>query len=409
MISYSSSSRVAIIILLAFFFLMIPKACASACLNNLTIIPKSFVQNETIKFKFSLGGNARQNLSIEYWVEDTTGNILKAKRQSSSLDWKTFTPKTNQQYSVYSIKAAIVQPSGGLCPEAEQLVVFKTQANLTDTEETGLICRPLKKGISIYLEHAPLTAIAGEPFSILVGIENHDNQTHELELYSYIYRASKSYSGARTQNLKEIKIGPAEAAEYELINTVNSSIAIPGEYKLKVIALYSSNKTRELTTNITVVDAHDYSSKAWISDFGLDSLSSQELVAEINSTLRDEAQLRLVLESDTDISEAELILALGQSAKVRFPLALPLERNHLFLKLYQNSTLLDISELVLENTSAKAKAQKPFSLVSGDIILNSSENRYLSSSSKATALVPFILLAASLIANLYFIIFKKKE
>lgn len=405
--------RSALLFLLALVFLLpFSYVEAAGCSQNLTIIPKGFVQNDTLKFKFGVGvaeAKAKQNLTIEYWVEDVDGGILKAKRQSPNLDWKTFTPKTTQLYSLYAIKAAIIQPGGESCPAVEQLVVFKSQINSSSPDEAKLICKPLKKGISIYLEHVPETVIAGEPFRIIAGIENHDNTTQDIEIYSYVYRASKTYSGSRTGNMIKFELAPAGSAELELIDTINSSLASPGEYKLKLIARYSKNKTKELTANITIIQAQANDRKIWISHFGLGALSKPELIAEINSTSKHDADLKLVMESDTDIIEAELTLQPEEAASVKFPLSLPLAKNHLFLKLYQDSSLIDISELVLENSSAKAILQKPFNLVNGDIILNTSENIYSSSSSKSAALVPFLLLAASLILNLYFIFYKKKE
>jgi hypothetical protein len=379
---------------------------AAACPSNLSIITDSLVQNGSIRFKFAFGGKSSlKNASVEYWVEDMAGTILKAKRQSSNLGWKTYTPITNEEYSIYLIKAAPTLPGCESLPPAEQPVIFKNQNPSADAG-AKLVCKPVKEGISLYLEHSPQTAIAGEEFRILVGIDNHDNHTQEVQVYSYIYRASKHYSPSNT-NLKTLEMASGESIELELPNIANASLAEPGDYRLKLVAEYGTNKTKELTEPITLIAPQDTLQKLRISYFGLGSLSKPELLAEINSTSQDEASLKLVMESDTDSIETELTLPPEEKAEVGFPLRLPLSQNHLFLKLYQNSNLIDISELVLENSSAKAFAEKPFNLVEGDLLLNTSKSIYLSSASRSAALVPLILLAASLILNAYFLFIKK--
>ncbi len=380
---------------------------AALCPGNLTIITDSMVSNSTIRFRFLADGKSSlKNASIEYWVEDMTGAIVKERRETDNLGWKSYTPKTDSAYAIYLIKAQLTLNGCGPYYISEQYAVFKNPYQNSDTPTQKYICKPLKEGIALYLEHIPKTAIAGEEFRIIAGIDNHDNHTQKVKIYSYIYRASKTYSPSKTYNLKEIEILSGQSVELELANLANLT---PGDYRLKLVAEYAPNKSKEVTAPITFASLGSETGKIRISYFGLSALSKSELTAEINSTLDEEALLKLVMESDTDITEAELSLPPMETAELRFPLKLPLSKNHLFLKLYRDNTLLGMSELVLENRSVDMVSEKPFTLMQGDIVLNTSGRAYSSSSAKSLALSPFILLATSIILNLYFIIFKKKS
>ena len=378
---------------------------AATCSQNLTIITDGIVHNDTIKFKFAIDGrSSSKNLTVEYWVEDLAGAIVKEKRQSPNLGWKSYTPKTDGAYALYLIKAVLILPGCAQTLPAEQYAIFKNPLP-ADTAKQKVVCKAVKEGISIYLDHIPKTAIAGEEFSILVGIDNLDNHSQPVKAYSYIYRASKQYTPKKA-NLETLELGSGESAELELSSLANLT---PGDYRLKLVAEYGTNKTKELSSPITFIASESATHKIGISHFGISSLSRLELLAEINSTSQHEVQLRLVVESDTDRSETELTLQPEGTAEVRFPLRLPLAKNHLFLRLYQNESLLDISELVLENSSLKKQAEIPYTLVSGDILFNSTKTAYSSSSARSAALVPFLLLAASLILNGYFLLIKKAD
>jgi len=82
-----------------------------------------------------------------------------------------------------------------------------------------------------------------------VTITNIDNSSHIYSVWSYIYRGSKSYSGDRESNIREIPLSQGESEEIILNNFVN----ISGEYKLKVKILRDDRKTPfEFTKDITI-------------------------------------------------------------------------------------------------------------------------------------------------------------
>ena len=58
-----------------------------------------------------------------------------------------------------------------------------------------------------------------------------DNKEHPIEMWSYIYRGNKCYSGEREENKKSFMLRPGETKTVILENTVEAE---PGEYKLKI-------------------------------------------------------------------------------------------------------------------------------------------------------------------------------
>lgn len=79
-----------------------------------------------------------------------------------------------------------------------------------------------------------------------------DGSEHSFEVWSYVYRGSKCYSGERESNRQNIELSAGESAMVELLNVVEK--AEPGDYKLKVKVKKDSQKTNyEITKDVTIV------------------------------------------------------------------------------------------------------------------------------------------------------------
>jgi hypothetical protein len=267
-------------------------------------------------------------------------------------------------------------------------------------------CKPSKTGMALYLEYAPRKALSGEDFNITLGIVNNENISKQVVLYSYVYRGSKAYSISRRANNISLELGPEE---YISLDLPNNAVAGSGGYKLKAILEYDTNKTREVTATINITTPHDYLPKRLtISHLGFEEKPSPRLIAVINNTFPEDQYANITLDSSYGFSAQELTIYANDYARLEFPISLGQPKNPFFLKIYQNSTLTDISEIILKNSSAEKPFQQPFALVDGDMILNTSSSAYMGSGEKSRSIVIYLLLGASIILNLAFIIRKKE-
>jgi len=91
----------------------------------------------------------------------------------------------------------------------------------------------------------------GVPFSSEIRLTNSGDSDLKVDVWSYVYRGSKSYSGDREANRKTITI-PANTLHIQKMRNIVSD-ADPGEYKFKVKLKRADQKTvRELTDSIIV-------------------------------------------------------------------------------------------------------------------------------------------------------------
>ncbi len=96
----------------------------------------------------------------------------------------------------------------------------------------------------------PEKIISGKEFTSEVKIES-DKEDHELEIYSYIYRGSKSYSGNRDGNRQHVLLEADSSVIVELKNT--AYVAEEGNYSFKIKIKKDDLKTeKEITVPIYI-------------------------------------------------------------------------------------------------------------------------------------------------------------
>lgn len=91
---------------------IIPEEIDSCCDINMDIeIDKMLFQNrETIKYKHRLSNlynDQKYDYIIEYWIEDLFGNIIRARRNTTNVNKKSWTPNIDEMISVAVLKARI--------------------------------------------------------------------------------------------------------------------------------------------------------------------------------------------------------------------------------------------------------------------------------------------------------------
>ncbi len=97
----------------------------------------------------------------------------------------------------------------------------------------------------------PPAVDANKSFNITVGIYNREDAQLRYELYSYVYRGAKSYSGQRDANLHDIDVPAGKIVN--ITHNLTIPDADPGAYKLKVRYRKKGLKTwKELTDDIVV-------------------------------------------------------------------------------------------------------------------------------------------------------------
>jgi hypothetical protein len=99
------------------------------------------------------------------------------------------------------------------------------------------------------LEDWPLEIEDNKEFEIQAKIYNNDDTAHEIDIWSYVYRGSKSYSGEREANLKHLAIKSESEREITLRNIVQE--AEPGDYNL-MVKLIKDEQTTEKKISKTI-------------------------------------------------------------------------------------------------------------------------------------------------------------
>jgi len=96
----------------------------------------------------------------------------------------------------------------------------------------------------------------GERFDIEVKITNNANTATNIEIWSYVYKGNKAYSGDREENKKTLTVYAMDSSIVKLSNMITE--AKPGSYKIKVRIKKDDLKTfKEITEVIEVVDEEE--------------------------------------------------------------------------------------------------------------------------------------------------------
>lgn len=92
-----------------------------SCNINFSILPKENITSQKIEFSFF--SNIENSFLIEYWIEDFSGNIVKNKLNTSSKNFKVYTPKSSLP-EIYFIKAKLYSNHNYNCSLFNQSMVF---------------------------------------------------------------------------------------------------------------------------------------------------------------------------------------------------------------------------------------------------------------------------------------------
>ncbi|MBD3309951.1 hypothetical protein GF351_01895 [Candidatus Woesearchaeota archaeon] len=194
------------------------------------------------------------NITVEYSIDGEEDSVevdcINSYRTSSTGYFRPLKPGT------YDICGVILGTRQSCCMSIEvtgQEVSIsdesiEDQADEQDDDQADDAEAPLKFRYDI----TDLDDIFnGIPFNLTLEVTSDEN-CHEIEVWSYVYRGNKCYSGEREGNKQGFSLEAGEKLDIILQNTV---VAEPGDYKLKVKLRKDEQKTtKDLTRDVTVKD-----------------------------------------------------------------------------------------------------------------------------------------------------------
>ena len=285
------------------------------------------------------------------------------------------------------------------------MVLFKGDLGV---ETQCCACPKNKKGFYYEIVEAPESIYNGEEFLVKVKLDNYDKEKHDIKIWSYVYRGSKVYSESREANMQELALQPNTSLIVELENKAQAG---QGDYKLKVKINKDNQKTnKELTKNISVVKVKSISNapQVRISDLYITSESPVKLFTMINNSFRNDFTIDVELDSLYSFQKKSVLVESQSNALINFDVELSEEKNPLFVKLYVNDSLVDVEEIIVENSKKLDKSELPFQLVTGNLLFNSSKTIYESSTLKSLKIATYLFLVLSIALNCV-LIWKKKN
>jgi len=213
---------------------------------------------DLIKVKFNVYKGNTTKSSIKLYIvndEDRITKITKATLPDKYTNYSLtlpiqIKPNCKEKYAdgEYYVKIGWTSSS-----KAEDTFKINIKGINMDNCDKIYVERSPKKGtLKHSLLESPASVDINQDFTIKIELTNNDGENHLVDLYSYVYRGSKSYSGERDANKKTILVKAEQTKEVELENAVIG--AEPGEYKLKIKAKRDDQKTeKEITHSIKVL------------------------------------------------------------------------------------------------------------------------------------------------------------
>ena len=201
-------------------------------------------------------------VKVDIYKGDTTKNVVKLYAEDISKQTKTnlYTKYTNYILTLpiqifpncnneFNDGKYYIYIEGFGYKDKKSVQVEDILRGVCDTTQVDLA--KSNKKFEYSLLSYPETIYIGNEFTTNVEIKS-DDKDHELEVWSYVYRGAKSYSGEKEENKQKISLSDDSSIVIDLKNIVDAK---PGDYKLKVKIRKDNQKTlKELTADVKVKD-----------------------------------------------------------------------------------------------------------------------------------------------------------
>lgn len=296
----------------------------------------------------------------------------------------------------------------GLDKRVEKRIMVKESDIFRCTNQRLESKESARDDFSFSLGKLPDRLEAGKYFELPVQLVG-DEEDHQVALWAYVFRGSKSYSGEREGNKKNIELHPHEK-KVVLLPLMIDNETDAGNYRLKVKMRLDQKKTeKELTTNITVGDVSER-----ILDFYIDPADKNGtgLIVKTNGIKSQMVGLLSLFGEQKQKANASLI---------HFSVPVVQGNNVFFAQLFdEDDRVLDVSRLsirrdgtIIRNAGQNGEAlsekkellhEQPNAGPSSDLITG--RIVYESPSWKAQELAPWIFMGALVIFTVILVFFK---
>jgi|GEM_PF-1181372 len=145
----------------------------------------------------------------------------------------------------------------------------------------------------------------GEEFETNISIENNDDSAHKFEIWSYVYKGSKSYSGEREANKLTAYVGKKSSKIISLNNIVKE--ADEGVYKFKIKILKDELKTPYELTKDTIIEK----------DLKNTSQSAEETSAELMKGSDSQKSIKTEIQNKTALLSNPRIIYQSTAVKAK--------------------------------------------------------------------------------------------
>lgn len=214
----------------------------------------SFGQIVKARLNAYKGNTSKESISL--WMEKGSDRITKESSISLENKFTNYTLTVPLQIKAncdrdfedgkYTLRVE------GLDTSAESTVEVD---DITDDlcEEIEVEEKSTKRSkIEMEIAELPAAIKTGQEFPLKIRLINKGDVSREAELWSYVFRGPKSYSGSREDNKKLVSIMEDSSEVIELRNEVEE--AEPGDYKIKISYKLEGQKTvHDSTYDIKVI------------------------------------------------------------------------------------------------------------------------------------------------------------
>ncbi|MBW3014983.1 lamin tail domain-containing protein [Candidatus Woesearchaeota archaeon] len=364
-----------------------------------------FGQTFRVKLDIHKGNDTKD--SVKVWVENDDGNRISAQTTSMLL-YSTYTdyilavpvqmkPNCNEEFDdgIYHliVEGLDIRQQQDFYVEGidTSMCIELNDCECDDEDDSS-------SGVDYSFNSMPLAVDVGNDFLVSVKIENNDDESHEFQVYGYVYRGSKAYT-EREINMKKVYVPRKSDVIIELNNLIEEAEA--GDYKYKVKIRKDEQKTqKELTSNIVVLG------RPHIEKFYTRSTKPTD---EINLYANIVGGDKVILETFHESIEKEV------DEDLKFPVKVFNGRNVFFLKLIKNNKVVDFKDLVIEVENGMVYSLDEAVEVYSDDILDNFDSPlesgkdvivYQSSSRKAFNLVPYFTMFSCILICVVVVVWK---
>jgi hypothetical protein len=235
----------------------------NSSINILDINPDSVEFGEIVKVKINAYRGDTLKYAVYAYIEDNGIQISEKSTMHLKNRFTNYTLTIPIQLKLncnekYDDGKHDVIVEGLDIIETAKIEIEGTKSSLcgTSTSSGTTTTSSYSKSFSYQLIDKPLNIEVGKEFEIEVELINGNQEDHEVDIWSYVYRGSKSYSGNRQDNLKTVLL-PAESSKTATLRNFIEK-AEPGEYKLKIKMQRDDYKTvKEITETIEIIKPNE--------------------------------------------------------------------------------------------------------------------------------------------------------